>query len=186
LGTQVWHEAQIREGASLGANCVVGKGAYVDVDVHIGDAVKIQNRASIYHGTTIGDGVFVGPHVVFTNDMRPRAINTDGSPKDQDDWVTGEIFVHVGASIGAASVILPGITIGKFALIGAGTVVTRDVPAHGIVVGNPGRLVGYACACAGRLQVDVDRAHCRDCGREYAVMAQEDGNLRVRLVEAET
>lgn len=184
-GSQVWHNAQIREGAILGANCIVGKGVYIDFDVRIGDAVKIQNRASIYHGTTIENGVFVGPHVVFTNDMRPRAINPDGTPKGQEDWVVGETVVRAGASIGASSVILPGITIGLFALIGAGTVVTRNVPDHGLVVGNPGRLIGYVCACAGRLRVDGDRAVCGECGRDYAVDRRDEGGRILHLVEAE-
>jgi acetyltransferase-like isoleucine patch superfamily enzyme len=159
-GTQIWHEAQVRERARLGANCIVGKGVYVDVDVVIGHNVKIQNRASIYHGTTIEDGVFIGPHVVFTNDRLPRAITPDGSLKSDADWTVGSIVVRYGASIGAGSIVLPDVTIGRFALIGAGSVVTRDVPDHGLVVGNPARLVGHVCACGGRLTIQREIGRC--------------------------
>lgn len=168
-GTRVWHNAQIREGAVLGENCTVGKGVYIDFDVRIGSAVKIQNRASIYHGTSIEDGVFIGPHVVFTNDIRPRSINPDGSPKTHDDWQVGHTLVRYGASVGAGSVILPGRTIGRFALVGAGSVVTRDVPDHALVIGNPARVVGYACVCGSRLTIDEERAICAMCGRRYRV-----------------
>jgi acetyltransferase-like isoleucine patch superfamily enzyme len=168
-GTRVWHEAQIREGASLGESCIVGKGAYIDANVEIGNRVKIQNRASVYHGTTIDDGVFIGPHVVFTNDRVPRAITPEGDLKRDDDWDVGEIRVHYGASIGAASVILPGVSIGTFALVGAGSVVTRDVPPHGIVIGNPARLVAHACRCGQKLDISGSMATCASCGRQYTV-----------------
>src|SRR5436853_1066611 len=98
-GTKVWHQAQVREGAVLGHNCIVGKGAYIDFGVQIGDNVKIQNRASVYHGVTLEDGVFVGPHVIFTNDRRPRAVNPDESIKSDSDWVVGPIHVGRGAAI---------------------------------------------------------------------------------------
>lgn len=178
---QVWHEAQIREGATLGPDCILGKGVYIDFGVKIGGAVKIQNRASIYHGTTIESGAFIGPHVVFTNDMRPRAITPDGALKTDDDWVPGETIVRYGASIGAGSVILPGISIGRFAMVGAGSVVTRPVPDHGIVVGNPARLAGYACACGEKLP-DVDGAIvCHVCARQYR--RASEGDKEVGLVE---
>lgn len=162
-GTRIWHEAQVREGARLGANCIVGKGVYIDFDVPIGNAVKIQNRASIYHGTTIEDGVFIGPHVVFTNDRLPRAITPDGQPKSDDDWEVGQTLVRYGASVGAGSVILPGITIGTFALVGAGSVVTRDVPDHALVVGNPARIAGYACRCGHNFKDLHAALDCPDC-----------------------
>src|SRR3954467_6326854 len=138
-GTKVWHQAQVREGAVLGRNCILGKGAYVDFGVQIGDNVKIQNRASVYHGVTLENGVFVGPHVIFTNDKLPRAINPDGSIKSEDDWVLGRILVKEGASIGAGAIIVAGVTLGRFAMVGAGAVVTRDVPDNGLVYGNPAR-----------------------------------------------
>ncbi len=145
-GTAIWHQCQVREGVQIGDQCILGKNVYVDFGVHIGHRVKIQNNCSVYHGVTLEDGVFLGPHVVLTNDRYPRAINPDGSLKGDADWEVGPIRICYGASIGARSVVLPGVTVGRFALVGAGAVVTRDVPPHGIVVGSPARLIGYACA----------------------------------------
>lgn len=164
-GTKIWHEAQIRPRVVIGEHCIFGKGAYVDEDVIIGSNVKIQNRASIYKDCTIEDGVFIGPHVCFTNDVYPRAINPDGTLKSADDWTAGRSLVKYGASIGAGSIILPGHTIGRFALVGAGSVVTRDVPDFGIVIGNPARLVGQACVCGAKMTVTGDTGHCPACGR---------------------
>ena len=109
-GTSVWNQAQVREGARIGADCVIGKNVYVDAGVSIGDRVKVQNNASIYHGVTIEDGVFIGPHVSFTNDRLPRAVNDDGSPRGDADWEVLPTLVREGASLGAASVVLPGLT----------------------------------------------------------------------------
>jgi acetyltransferase-like isoleucine patch superfamily enzyme len=118
--------------------------------VQIGNFVKIQNYVSVFHGVSIRDGVFVGPHVCFTNDLNPRAINADGSPKSADDWVCTNTVVEYGAAIGANSTIVCGVTIGSWALVGAGSVVTKSVPDHGLVVGNPARLIGYVCKCGRR------------------------------------
>jgi len=175
---QVWHEAQIRENAVLGADCILGKGVYVDFGVKIGDAVKIQNRASVYHGATLEDGVFIGPHVVLTNDMRPRAITPDGVPKTDDDWTVGETLVRYGASIGAGSIILPGVLIGRFAMIGAGSVVTKTVPDYGIVVGNPARIMGFACACGEKLSGGAELLRCQSCGRRYREISDDKGRSR--------
>ncbi|MCD4739269.1 MAG: N-acetyltransferase [Anaerolineae bacterium] len=169
-GTSVWHQAQIREDVQTGQNCIFGKGVYVDFGVKIGDNVKVQNYVSIYHGVEIEDGVFVGPHVCFTNDNLPRAINPDGSPKASDDWVLGRILVKRGAALGANSTILPKVTIGEWALVGSGAVVTKDVPDYGLVAGNPARLLGFVCACgqrleAGRVADDVMDAPCPACGK---------------------
>ena len=150
-GSRIWHHAQIREGATLGQNCIVGKGVYIDFNVSIGNNVKIQNGAFIYHGVTIEDGVFIGPHVCLTNDKLPRAITPDGNLITDSDWEVGKILVKYGASIGAGAVVLPNVTIGEFAMIGAGAIVTKSVPDHGIVVGNPARLVGFACKCGRKL-----------------------------------
>jgi UDP-3-O-[3-hydroxymyristoyl] glucosamine N-acyltransferase len=118
-GTVVWNNTQIREGAEVGENCVLGKNVYLDQNVKIGSKVKVQNNTSVYQGVTLEDGVFVGPHVCFTNDKNPRAINPDGTIKDSDDWVLGNTIVKKGASIGGNATILPDITIGKWALVGA-------------------------------------------------------------------
>ena len=141
-GTRVWNWVQIREGARLGEQCIISKGVYIDYGVQIGNRVKIQNHVSVYHGVTLEDGVFVGPHVCFTNDRLPRAINADETLKADSDWAVTPTLVRSGASLGANSVILPGVTIGRWALVGAGAVVTADVPDHGLVMGNPARLVG--------------------------------------------
>lgn len=146
--TMVWHFAQIREGARVGADCIVGKGVYVDKDVVVGDRCKLENNASLFLGTTLEDGVFVGPHVCFTNDRSPRAINPDGTLKTAEDWVISPSVARRGASIGAGAIILPGITIGSYALVGAGAVVTRDVPAFALVMGHPARQSGWICKCA--------------------------------------
>lgn len=163
-GTRIWHQAQVREGARLGANCIVGKGAYVDFDVVIGDNVKIQNGVYVYHGVTVEDGVFLGPGVILTNDKLPRAINPDGSLKGDADWEVSPILIRRGASVGAGAVVLPGVTVGEFAMVGAGAVVTRDVPAQGLAYGNPARAHGYVCHCGQILvQVDDNQWKCEVC-----------------------
>jgi acetyltransferase-like isoleucine patch superfamily enzyme len=145
-GTRVWANVQIRERARIGRNCIIGRNGYIEFDVTIGDNVKIQNNASLYVGLTVEDGVFIGPHVVFTNDKLPRAINPDGSLKSAADWHVGKTLVQYGAAIGAGAVIVTGVTIGRWALVGSGAVVTKDVPDFGLVLGNPARLIGYVSA----------------------------------------
>ena len=160
--TKVWHLAHIRRNAHLGANCVIGRGVFVDAGVQIGNAVKIQNYVSVFHGVTIEDGVFVGPHVCFTNDMFPRAVNADMSLKAADDWVLSETLIKAGAAIGANSTIVCGITIGRWAMIGAGSVVTKDVPDYGLVVGNPARLIGYVTPTGKRVVTAEEAANSHD------------------------
>lgn len=150
-GTKIWQQCQIREGSVIGRNCILGKGVYVDSGVRIGDNVKIQNGVSLYRGVTLEDGVLCGPHCVFTNDLRPRAINPDGSLKTAEDWLVSETLVRYGAAIGANATIVCGVTIGRWAMIGAGAVVTRDVPDYGLVYGNPARLRGFVCPCGEKL-----------------------------------
>jgi acetyltransferase-like isoleucine patch superfamily enzyme len=168
-GTRVWHQAQVREGAVLGRNCILGKGVYIDFGVQIGDNVKIQNGVSVYHGVTLENGVFVGPHMIFTNDKAPRAINPDGSLKGDADWELGRIVVKEGAALGAGCIIVTGVTIGRWAMVGAGAVVTRDVPDYGLVYGNPARLAGYVCPCGGRLVKGNRVWTCPRCGRTIEI-----------------
>ncbi|MEK6937239.1 MAG: acyltransferase [Nanoarchaeota archaeon] len=173
--TKIWHHCHVRKGAKIGSNCSLGKGVYIDHDVVIGNNVKIQNNVSVYYKTLIEDGVMLGPHVCFTNDKFHRAINPDGSLKTDgstgEDWEIGEILIKKGASIGANSTLLTGVKIGEFALIGAGSVVTKDVPAFGLVYGVPARLKGYVCKC-GRKVGGADlkgKTKCSYCGSEIEI-----------------
>jgi len=172
-GTRVWHQAQIRERARIGSNCIISKGVYIDSDVQVGDNCKIQNGAFLYHGCTIEDGVFVGPGVIFTNDKRPRAINPDGTLKGADDWEVGKTLVRTGASVGTGSIVLPEVTIGRFAMVAAGAVVSRDVPDFGLAVGAPARLVGFVCACGEKLDgfAPAEAVACGRCARRYRITA---------------
>jgi UDP-2-acetamido-3-amino-2,3-dideoxy-glucuronate N-acetyltransferase len=162
-GTRIWAFAQLREGVIIGRNCIVGKDAYVDFGVKIGDCVKIQNGALIYHGATLEDGVFVGPHACLSNDRTPRAITPDGQLKGQDDWTVGQILIKYGASVGAGAVVVPNVTIGRFAMVAAGAVVTRDVPDHALVTGVPARVRGYVCRCGASLERDERTWKCCQC-----------------------
>src|SRR5262245_42912211 len=177
-GCRIWHQAQVRERARIGRDCIIGKGVYVDFDVVIGDHVKIENGCFLYHGATLEDGVFFGPGVILTNDKLPRAINPDGSLKNGADWEVGKILVKRGASLGAGAVVLPDVVIGAFAMVGSGAVVTGDVPDHGLVVGNPARLVGFVCYCGARLmkgrQVrDEIKISCGRCGMAAPAQIQQ-------------
>jgi acetyltransferase-like isoleucine patch superfamily enzyme len=186
-GTRIWHQAQVRERVRIGQSCIIGKGVYIDFDVVIGNLVKIQNGAYVYHGAAIEDGVFIGPQACLTNDKLPRAITPDGKLKLDADWEVGKTLIQYGASIGAGAIILPGVTVGRFALVGAGAVVTKDVVAHGLVVGNPARLVGFVCDCGRKLTeshsaeggtgkhtdqpVTSREFRCPSCGRKYNLPA---------------
>jgi UDP-2-acetamido-3-amino-2,3-dideoxy-glucuronate N-acetyltransferase len=144
-GTRIWHQAQVRERAVVGRECIIGKGAYVDAGVKIGDRCKLQNSAFVYHGFSLEDGVFLGPGAMLLNDKNPRAINLDGALKSDADWTVSAGLVRHGASLGGGAIVLPGVTVGRFAMVGSGAVVTRDVPDHGMVAGNPARLRGFVC-----------------------------------------
>jgi len=165
-GASIWHQAQIREGATVGPGCIIGKGVYIGADVSLGANCKVQNYSCVYEGNTLEDGVFVGPEVVFTNDRYPRAVNPDGTLKAASDWELQGSLVKYGAAIGSRSVVLPGLTIGRWALVAAGSVVTKDVLDHAIVAGNPARQRGWACVCAHPLPDDL---RCPECGRAYAL-----------------
>jgi UDP-2-acetamido-3-amino-2,3-dideoxy-glucuronate N-acetyltransferase len=139
----IWSFVQIRENVKVGDNTIIGSYAYIDSGVQIGKNCKIQNRALLYEPAEIGDGVFIGPGAVLTNDNYPRAINSNGSIKLAADWKMEGVKVSNGASIGAGAVCVAPVNIGEWALIGAGAVVTKDVPPFAIVTGNPGRIVGW-------------------------------------------
>ncbi|WP_261164884.1 acyltransferase [Microbacterium sp. Marseille-Q6965] len=135
--TRIWHLAQVREGARIGADCIVGRGAYIGPGVEVGDGCKIQNHALVYEPARLEDGVFIGPAVVLTNDEFPRAVTPDGRLKDASDWTAVGVTIERGASVGARAVCVAPVRIGAWALVAAGAVVTRDVPAHALVVGVP-------------------------------------------------
>ena len=173
-GTSIWHYAQVREHARIGRNCILGKGVYVDFDVTIVDNCKLQNGVFVYHPATLEDGVFLGPGVIITNDKFPRAINPDGGPKQDADWEVGPVHVCYGASLGAGAIVLPNVRVGRFAVVGSGAVVSKDVPDHGLVVGVPARLVGYACRCGRPLEERNGGWVCPTCGEQYRFEREGD------------
>lgn len=160
-GSQVWHLAQVRENATLGENCIVGRGAYIGSGVRIGANSKIQNYALVYEPAELGDGVFVGPAAVLTNDLYPRAVNPDGTRKDGHDWEPVGVTVLEGASIGARAVCVAPLTIGRWAMVAAGSTVTKDVPDFALVAGTPARRIGWV----GRAGVRLDSID--DVGQEW-------------------
>ena len=142
-GAKIWHYAQVREDARIGENVIVGRGAYVGTGVDVGDNCKIQNYALVYEPAKLARGVFIGPAVVLTNDQFPRAINADGTPKSADDWHPVGVDIREGASIGASATCVAPVVIGRWALVGSGSVVVKDVPDFALVVGSPARRVGW-------------------------------------------
>ena len=168
--TKIWHQSQVREGAKIGENCIISKCVYIDFDVKIGNNVKIQNGVSVYHGVEVEDDVFLGPHMTFTNDLYPRAFNTN--------WELVNTLVKKGASIGANATIVCGTTIGEYAMIGSGAVVTKNVPAYGLVLGNPARLTGFVCKCgrkAIKISEEKDRVlmECTVCKTTFYLNKQD-------------
>lgn len=158
-GTRVWAFAHVLAGAVVGEGCNICDGAFVESGAVVGNGVTVKNQVMIFEGVTIEDEVFLGPGVIFTNDMNPRAF----IKKHGDELLP--TVVRRRATVGAGSVVVCGTTIGEYAFIGAGAVVTRDVPAHAFVVGSPGRVIGWACECGLRLSDDLKCS----CGRQWAL-----------------
>jgi acetyltransferase-like isoleucine patch superfamily enzyme len=166
-GTKIWHLAQVREDAILGENCIVGRGAYVGTGVQIGDNTKIQNYALVYEPAKLGKGVFIGPAVVLTNDTYPRSVSPDGSLKSAHDWTPVGVTVEDGASIGARAVCVAPVTIGRWATIAAGAVVTKDVPAFALMAGVPAKRLGWVGKAGFPLRETDGFWVCPETGAKY-------------------
>ena len=171
---QIWEFTQIREKASIGENTIVGSFVYVDANVQIGKDCKIQNRALIYDPAIIHDGVFIGPGVILTNDKHPRSITSEGKLKSSNDWKKTGVEIFEGASIGAGAICVAPIVIGKWAVVGAGAVVTKDVKSHAMVVGNPARQVGWVSSTGVRLEKISEQVYnCPATLARYEVINSE-------------
>lgn len=178
-GTKVWHLAQVREDAVLGTDCIVGRGAYIGTGVEIGDNTKIQNYALVYEPARLGRGVFIGPAVVLTNDTYPRSVGPDGSLKSADDWTPVGVTIKDGASIGARAVCVAPVTIGQWATVAAGAVVTKDVPAFALMAGVPAKRIGWVGRAGHPLrQNDGGNPLSWVCPETGATYIEEGGTLR--------
>ncbi|OFW52316.1 MAG: acetylglucosamine-1-phosphate uridylyltransferase [Actinobacteria bacterium RBG_16_70_17] len=155
-GTRVWADATVGAGAELGAECVVGERAFIDEGVRIGDRCKIQNAALIYAPAVLEDGVFIGPGAILTNDRYPRAITPDGSLAGASDWLREGVVVRRGASIGAGAVVVAGVEVGEWALVAAAALVSKHVPPHALVAGNPARRIAWVGRSGRRLERSSD------------------------------
>ena len=155
-GTKIWNLAQIREDCQIGKNCIISKNVYIDANVKIGDRVKIQNNVNVYHGVVVEDDVFLGPSMTFTNDFYPRAFNPD--------WKITDTLIKKGASLGANVTVVCGNTVGEYAMVGSGSVITKDVPAYALMVGNPAKQIGWVCKCGRKLD---DNFTCKTCQIQY-------------------
>jgi acetyltransferase-like isoleucine patch superfamily enzyme len=177
-GTKVWHFVHLMEQAKIGKECIISDYVYVGKGVKIGNNVKLENRATIYEGVTIEDDVFIGPNVTFTNDRHPRSFNKE--------WKKLYTKVKKGSSIGAGTVIICGITINNFAFVGAGSVVTEDIPPHALVYGNPAKIMGFVCRCGKKLvfikklktQVHME---CKFCNEKFKI--RFDDYLKLEMSE---
>lgn len=167
-GTKIWHFSHISSSAMIGKNCKIGQNVFIAPKVKIGNNVKIQNNVSIYGGVTLEDYVFCGPSMVFTNILNPRC----KYPQETEDKYL-KTLVKEGASLGANCTIVCGITIGKNVFVGAGAVVTKDVPDYALVYGNPARIMGWMCECGVRLDFKDDKAVCSNCGMKYSKKGNE-------------
>ena len=167
-GTRIWAFTHVMKNARIGRNCNIGDHCFLEEGVTIGDNVTIKNANMIWRGVNLEDGAFIGPGVCFTNDLYPRSprLPESGTRYSRDEWLVPTL-VRRGASLGAGAVIIAGVTIGQFAMVGAGAVVTKDVPPYALVVGNPATLFGWVCQCGRRLHFQDDHGECGECGGGY-------------------
>jgi len=168
-GTKIWHFCHISEGARIGKNCTIGQNVFIGRNVVIGDGCKIQNNVSVYEGVTLEDHVFCGPSMVFTNDLNPRA----AFPKGRERFV--KTLVKRGCTIGANATIVCGVTLGEHSFVGAGAVVTKDIPPYAIVYGVPAKIHGWICECGTKLDFQDQLAQCSQCGCRY----RQEGKERI-------
>lgn len=173
-GTKVWEYSKIREDSVIGNNCNLGRNVYIGPGVKIGDKVKIQNNALIYEPAVIEEAVFIGPGVIFTNDLHPRAVNEDGSTKNESDWTKQAVVVKSAASIGAGAICVAPVTIGKWSMIAAGSVVVKDVPNFALVAGIPAKQIGWAGKSGEKLiKEDEETYRCPKTGKKYKLVNPE-------------
>jgi acetyltransferase-like isoleucine patch superfamily enzyme len=173
-GTKIWHFVHIREDAEIGKECIIGHAVYIGKGVQIGNHVKLQNRATVYQGVKIKDNVFVGPHVTFTNDLYPRS---------STPLKTVPTLVEKAASIGAGTVVICGVTIGEYAMIGAGSTVTKDMPPHALAYGNPAKIKGFVCKCGRRLTKEEEKKRqivmkCPSCEEQYEIPREDYAKIQ--------
>lgn len=159
-GTQIWHFSHVMSGVKIGENCILGQNVFIGKGVVIGNNVKVQNNVSVYDGVILEDDVFCGPSMVFTNVFNPRSFI---SRKKE----FRRTLVRKGATIGANTTIVCGYAIGQYAFVGAGSVVTKDFPDYALVYGNPGKVQGWVCQCAGEIAFRSGKAECKACGKKY-------------------
>ena len=160
-GTRIWGWSHVQEDVIIGVNCNIGEHCFIESGVRIGNNVVVKNGISLWNGVTILDGAFLGPHAIFANERFPRS----GFPKEYE-----RILIEEGATLGAGTVIVPGVTIGRYSTAGAGTIVTRDVPPHALVFGNPGRVKGWICRCGLKLNTHPTSPNAKcECGKRYSL-----------------
>jgi acetyltransferase-like isoleucine patch superfamily enzyme len=166
-GTRIWANSQIRSGVTIGFNCIVGRNVNIGPEVSIGNNCKIQNACEINGPSKISDGVFIGPGVILTNDHNPRAIDVHGNLKSSNEWEATSVFIGYGASIGAGAILVSPLKVGKWAMVGAGSVVTSNVPDFALVVGVPARRIGWVGKAGVRLVLVEDVYKCPKTNEEY-------------------
>ena len=170
-GTKIWHNSQIQSGANIGDNCVIGHNCFVASRAILGNGVKLECNIDVWDLVTLEDYVFVGPSAVFTNDINPRSRYPKKKYPTYGTWIP--TLVKEGASIGANATIVCGITIGKHAFIGAGAVVTKDVPDYALFIGTPARFAGWMCECGNKLAFENNESKCNTCEREYKLESEK-------------